>query len=308
MPEETRQAWYRCTRNNWWLSHLPRPLWCLPCQTNHVLPRYIIQHQCLCLHVQWLRWTCHIPTSDQCPPQCRMRHRQRAPGNLQEKIGTHSIRLGYPCTWANALWTQLCSLANGQATPSFGISENKSWSSATTYPRECSPTRTTATYQTLTIGCQQTTLPYTTTQTTPRQWGMLVVTHHGLCNSQCSPNSANNNHIHPNLQIFSQADTAMPTLYITIDGKSILDCQSGFSRGDGPIISTIDSKPNPNSCSLFVLRPTDWWQTVSLWLQRSFVIWRQMWEETRGKYEGLPVGKNLARNKEQVSKGFLQFS
>ncbi len=61
---------------------------------------------------------------------------------------------------------------------------------------------------------------------------------------------------------------------------------------------TIDSKPNPNSYSFFVLRPTEWGWTVSLWLWTSFVIWRQMWGETRGRWEGFPVGKFL----EQVSK------
>ncbi len=68
----------------------------------------------------------------------------------------------------------------------------------------------------------------------------------------------------------------MPTLYVTVDGGSILDCRSGIGRGDGSIILTIDSKPNLNSWSFFVFRPTEWQQTVSLWLQTSFVILRQM--------------------------------
>ncbi len=92
------------------------------------------------------------------------------------------------------------------------------------YPRECQPSRTTAMYQALTNGCQQTTLAYAMTQTMLRGGGMLVVTRHGLRDSQRSPNSANNNHIHPDLQIFSQANMTMPTLYNTVDGGSILDC------------------------------------------------------------------------------------
>ncbi len=43
--------------------------------------------------------------------------------------------LQWPCTWVNARCTQWCTSANGQATPFFGISENKSWSSATMYQR-----------------------------------------------------------------------------------------------------------------------------------------------------------------------------
>ncbi len=91
-------------------------------------------------------------------------------------------------------------------------------------------------------------------------------------------------------------------LDIGLDGGSILDCRLRIGRGDESIILTIDSKPNPNFCSFFVLRPTEWRQTVSLWLRTSFVIWRQMWGETRGRWEGSPVGKFL----EQVSKfGFF---
>jgi hypothetical protein len=72
-----------------------------------------------------------------------------------------------------------------------------------------------------------------------------------------------------------------------------------WDRERGLIIYlTIDSKPNPNSCSFFLLRPTEWRRTVSLWPWTSFVIGRQMWGETRGRWEGLPVGKFL----EQVPK------
>jgi hypothetical protein len=71
------------------------------------------------------------------------------------------------------------------------------------------------------------------------QGGMLVVTGHSLSNSKHSPNSANTNHIHLDLPIYSQANTTMPTLYITVDGGSILDCQSGIRRGDELVMETL---------------------------------------------------------------------
>ncbi len=106
------------------------------------------------------------------------------------------------------------------------------------YPRECWPSRTTTMYQTSTIRCQQTALEYAMTQTLPRQERILVMTYHGLCHSQHSPNSANANHIHPDLQIFHQVDTTISMLYITVDGGSILDCQLEIGRGDELVILT----------------------------------------------------------------------
>jgi hypothetical protein len=63
----------------------------------------------------------------------------------------------------------------------------------------------------------------------------------------------------------SKEEQTEQCLLLELDVGSILDCQLGIGRGDGSIILTIDSKPNPNSCSFFVLRPTEWRQTVSLW-------------------------------------------
>jgi hypothetical protein len=75
----------------------------------------------------------------------------------------------------------------------------------------------------------------------------------------------------------SKEEQTEQCLILELDGGSILDCQSGIGRGDGSIILTIDSKPNTNSCSFFVLRPIEWQQTVSLWPQTSFVICHRMY-------------------------------
>ncbi len=122
---------------------------------------------------------------------------------------------------------------------------------------------------------------FATTLIMPRQWEILVETRQGKAGSQLSHNSIRQ----------SKQEQTEQCLILELDEGSILDCRLGIGRGDGSIILTIDSKPNPNSCSFFVLRPTEWQQTVSLWLQTSFVIWRQMWGETRGRWEGWPVGK-----------------
>ncbi len=65
------------------------------------------------------------------------------------------------------------------------------------FPRECWPSKTIAIFQTSNIRYQQTTLEYATTRKTPRHGEMLVVTHHGACNSKHSPNSTNANHHYP---------------------------------------------------------------------------------------------------------------
>jgi hypothetical protein len=100
----------------------------------------------------------------------------------------------------------------------------------------------------------------------PRHGEILVETRQGEAGSQLSHNSIRQ----------SKEEQTERCLILELDGGSILDCGLGIGRGDGSIILTIDSKPNPNSWSFFVLRPTEWQQTVSLWLQTSFVIWRQM--------------------------------
>jgi hypothetical protein len=112
---------------------------------------------------------------------------------------------------------------------------------------------------------------------------MLVETRHGKAGSQLSHNSIRQ----------AREEKTEQCLTYELDGGSILDCRSGIGRGDGSFILTINSKPNPNSCSFFVLRSTEWQWTVSLWLQTSFVIWRQMWGETSGRWEGSPVGKKF---------------
>jgi hypothetical protein len=101
---------------------------------------------------------------------------------------------------------------------------------------------------------------FTTTLTMPRHREMLVETRQGKAGSQLSHNSIRQ----------SYEEQTERCLILELDGGSILDCQSGIRRGDGSIILTIDSKPNPNSCSFFVLRPTEWRRTASLWLQTSF--------------------------------------
>ncbi len=124
---------------------------------------------------------------------------------------------------------------------------------------------------------------FTTTLTMPRHREILVEMRQGKAGSQLSHKSIRQ----------SKEEQTEQCLILELDGGSILDCQLGIRRGDGSIILTIDFITNTNSCSFFVLRPTEWWQPVSLWLRTTFVIWRQMWGETRGRWEGLPVGKFL---------------
>ncbi len=118
----------------------------------------------------------------------------------------------WPCTLENARCTQTCSSADGQAMPSFGISENKSWSLATMFPRECWPSKPINISQTLNTRYLQTTREYATTWTMPGCREMLVMTCHGTDNSQHSPSSINTNHHYPtelqNLQS-SQSTTQM---------------------------------------------------------------------------------------------------
>jgi hypothetical protein len=103
---------------------------------------------------------------------------------------------------------------------------------------------------------------FTTTLTTPRHREILVETHQGKAGSQLSHNSIRQ----------SKEEQTEQCLILELDGGSTLDCRSEIGRGNGSIIITIDSKPNPNSCPFFVLMPTEWQQTVSLWLWTSFVI------------------------------------
>jgi hypothetical protein len=89
---------------------------------------------------------------------------------------------------------------------------------------------------------------FATTLTMPRHGEILVESRQDEAGSQPSHNSISQ----------SKEEQTEQCLILELDGGSTLDCQSGIRRGDGSIILTIDSKPNPNSCSFFVLRPTEW--------------------------------------------------
>jgi hypothetical protein len=97
---------------------------------------------------------------------------------------------------------------------------------------------------------------FATTLTMIRHGEILVKTRQSKAGSQLSHNSIRQ----------SKEEQTEQCLILELDGGSILDCRSRIGRRDGSIIFTIDSKPNPNTCSFFVLRPTEWQQTVSLWL------------------------------------------
>ena len=97
----------------------------------------------------------------------------------------------WPCILENAPSTRSCSLAAGQATPSYNTSENKWWNSATTYQRECSSSKTTATFQTSNTKSPQMTRECAMIRTTPRRDEVLVVIRHGEHGSHHSRNSAN---------------------------------------------------------------------------------------------------------------------
>jgi hypothetical protein len=89
---------------------------------------------------------------------------------------------------------------------------------------------------------------FATTLTMQRHGEILVETRQGKAGSQLLHNSIRQ----------SKEEQTKQCLILELDGGSILDCRTGIGRGDGSIILTIDSKPNPNSCSFFVLRPTEW--------------------------------------------------
>ncbi len=165
------------------------------------------------------------------------------------------------------------------------------------------------------------TLEFATTLTTPRWGETLVVT-------RCSV--ASYRFLHNLIRMTGFAPGSKPT---TLSNISRLYNQEKTTRANRAMLDigtwwrkhlrlpigdwergwinylTIDSKPNLNSCSFFVLRPTEWQWTVSLWLWTSFNIRSQMWGEMRGRCEDLPVGNFFGKAqgtgfKIQFSRGF----
>jgi hypothetical protein len=99
-----------------------------------------------------------------------------------------------------------------QATPSYDTFANKLWNSVTMSQKECSSSKTSATFQTLNIKSPQMTHTYAMIRTTPSQGEMLVVIHHNEHGSHHSHNSVNPwNWLKLNRKISQTEHQAQPT-------------------------------------------------------------------------------------------------